>query len=456
MAAAINAASGGVIDLRPGATYIVGEQTIDPDVPQTTGYYYKPSPVLDFLSCTRPVVVRGNGAKIKCAAGLRYGTFNTSTGLPRSSNTPDFQVGGIQGGCATPYFHAIKFENCSGGQSVENLELDGNIAAQVIGGDYGPGIQLLHVGLGFYKNSGLTYLRNVYSHHHGNDGILIDGNTVSEASPRDGGVVINCRFLHNGRNNMSIVNGKGWNFENCQFNGVGKGGNPVTSPPMAGVDLECESGVVRDIYFLNCEMVDNHSSGVAAPENTNCRRVVFKRCSVIATTGWATWLTCPDFKFEDSLFVGPQIYMHNGPNGFEAVQYIRCTLTDDPTLSPTGTVAGPGLNVAEGGTLNLFFDNCLFYKTKPEALDAGAAAGTLRDCTIVHKTPVGLTRGHPSIGFFNVYGKFEGRTNIITNGNPTGYPGRTDGPNTGPAYDFFMLDGATKPATHSRLTGARI
>ena len=35
---------------------------------------------MEFSGCTRPLRILGNGAIIRCAAGLRYGTFNPRTG----------------------------------------------------------------------------------------------------------------------------------------------------------------------------------------------------------------------------------------------------------------------------------------------------------------------------------------------------------------------------------------
>ena len=70
MAAFVNHQGGGEIALRK-TTYIVGGHGPGGQ----PGYRHGPASILDFVGCARPLIIRGNGARLRCAPGLRYGTF---------------------------------------------------------------------------------------------------------------------------------------------------------------------------------------------------------------------------------------------------------------------------------------------------------------------------------------------------------------------------------------------
>ena len=54
---------------------------------------------MQFENLTRPLIIRGNGARLKCAPGLRYGTFDPVSGEAVKRPTPNKQRDEI----ASPY-----------------------------------------------------------------------------------------------------------------------------------------------------------------------------------------------------------------------------------------------------------------------------------------------------------------------------------------------------------------
>lgn len=128
MAVFVNSRGGGEIVLRR-TTYLVGMQRHQP----SQQYAFGPSPIMEFLGCTGPLVIRGNGARLLCQAGLRYGTFHPITGWPTRNPMPYTSPGQL----ASPYRSMIRVENCSGLVDIRDLELDGNVGRLLIGGQYG-------------------------------------------------------------------------------------------------------------------------------------------------------------------------------------------------------------------------------------------------------------------------------------------------------------------------------
>jgi len=356
LAKAVNAAGGGTIDLRK-TTYVVGAQvpTIRPD----SLYYFSPADLLVLTGCTKPVVIRGNGARLKCQDGLRYGIFDTQ-GRPARHPMPY-----LGPGVATPYNSMVRAENCSGGVEIADLELDGNIARLSIGGEYGDhGRQIPFNGISLVNNSGPEVIRNVYTHHHGLDGLIVDG--IDKAAPTlPKRLISGLRSEFNGRQGASLIGGRGYAFERCKFNHTGRG--PVMSAPGAGVDIEAEDGKLnRDYSFTDCEFVDNAGCGMVADSGPS-EGAVFTRCTFVGTTAWSAWPFKPRFRFNDCRFVGAVVRTKGDDDRSRACQFTDCTFLDDPKLSPTGKVFvgdrgwGPICDVSN--ERNVTFRRCTFRLT---------------------------------------------------------------------------------------------
>ncbi len=397
LSAAVNAAGGGVVSLRK-TTYIVGQQA--PSLRANSRYSFAPAPILEFLNCSRAIDLRGNGARLRCAPGLRYGTFDARSGRATRNKLP---FTGNQ--VATPYSYMIKVQDCSGGVEISDLELDGNLPALSIGGEYGDtGYQIEAFGVALYNNRGREVIRNVHTHHHALDGLVIDGVDSATGVERR---IINVRSEYNGRQGCSIVGGHGYAFEGCRFNHTGK--SKIASSPGAGVDVEAENGKrVRKLSFVNCEFVNNNGPGMVA-DTGDSADARFESCRFVGTSDWAIWPRKPRFRFFKSSFVGAICNTFGSPDPADATQFHDCEFRDDPRLSPTGAVYGRGTIADLSNHANVLFNRCRFLLTHSAVLPWSLAV-IYQDCTMEQKSkeeayPRGLYRGRNTIkGNVDLYG----------------------------------------------------
>ena len=63
---------------------------------------------MNFEGCSAPLVIRGNGARLRCAAGLRYGSFD-----PLGRAIRGRASGGASGELATPYHAMVRVARCN-------------------------------------------------------------------------------------------------------------------------------------------------------------------------------------------------------------------------------------------------------------------------------------------------------------------------------------------------------
>lgn len=399
MSAAITAADGGIVEFAPGVTYIVGKQTLAND-----GFWmYKPSEIVTISSCSRAVILRGNGAKLKFANALKFGTFN-SAGAATTHAQPYYTLGELS---APAPVGMIAITACTAPVTIENLELDGNVANLSIGGPYGDtGHQLPGDGIYLANNVGGQRLSNIRSHHMPRDGLQI-GDTVTASTSRSNSLFENLILESNVRQGWSLVGGRGYTLVNCKFNNTGKG-TPIFSGPGAGVDLEQETGLIRDIIFIGCEFANNGGASFLAVGDV--ADILCLGCTFVGTTTWAIYGAPRRCKIADSTIVGSFVNPHGSANRTDAAQFLRCEITDDPALSPTGVVflASGWIPDFGGGAQNVLFDQCDFRMVAtgrgPYSYDC-----IYRDCRIsVTGTPT-----HVAFPF----GVHEGR-NIVDAGLP--------------------------------------
>lgn len=390
LAERINRAGGGVIVLRR-AVYRVGGQRR----PSAAGaqFAYEPSPILELRNCRGPIVIEGNGATLRCAPGLRYGTFDPRTGAATRNAMPYLGRGEL----ASPYRWMIFVQECRGPVEISDLELDGNAATLRIGGEFGDvGRQIPATGIGLYDNRGPERLSRIWSHSHALDGIIIDGfDGVRAGSART--VLEDVRCERNGRQGCSIVGGRGIDLVRSAFNGTGRG--PISSPPGAGVDIEAEGGKrVRDLSFRACEFSNNVGCGLVA-DSGDSDGASFSQCRFVGATNWAAWPRKPNFRFSDCTFVGPIVACHGSrERPAEAVRFTGCTFHDDPALSPTQQVFGgtnPDRPIADlSDARNVLFERCRFILSHNAVLPWSTGA-IYRDCIMSQHSPrQGYPRGY--------------------------------------------------------------
>lgn len=408
---------GGFIALRR-AVYLVGEQraALGPN----DAFGFVPSPILSFLDVAGSVTIQGNGATLRCAPGLRYGSFDPRTGQPHQHAMP-FSVAGTK---ATPYAYMIQVERCAGDVLIENLELDGNLRAMVIGSPYGDtGIQIEGSGIFLRENRRSEVLRNIHTHHHPQDGLMIDGMDGVALARRVTRAAQNVRSEDNGRQGCSLIGGRGWRFSRCAFDRTGRAG--LSSAPAAGFDIEAEGAKTnRDHVFEDCRFVDNAGCGLVA-DSGDSEGATFIRCRFVGTTNWSIWTAKPRFRFANCTIVGTAVKPFGDPDPTRATRFADCLFTDNPKLSPTGKVYregrkdGPLFDLSDAQ--NVLFARCRFLAVAGAVLPWSKRA-IYRDCVLRQGT---ATQGYPQgtyqgritlVGNVDLYGsKFE---NVTLNGAP--------------------------------------
>lgn len=376
----VNARGGGNVVLRK-TTYIVGMQV------QSNGdgsdYAFAPAKIMEFSGCSRPLIVQGNGARLKCADGLRFGTFDPNTGRATRRKLPNYAPGEL----SSPYHWMIKVENCSGTIDIADLELDGNLEGLNVGGPWGDtGYQIGACGLGLINNDGLEAIRHVYSHHHAMDGILING---ADHDRKVVSLFTLVRSEYNVRQGCSIVGGRGYRFEKCRFNHTGKAG--LASGPGGGVDVEAERKKVRNLAFINCEFSNNHGPGLVADQGDS-EGAIFRGCTFIGTTSWSAWPCMPRFRFESCRFVGPIVNAFgDAQQPARATQFLDCTFLDDPALSPTRQVYKPprtdGPIADLSNNPNVRFRRCSFIVRHAHTLPWTTSKVIFEDCQMIQLSP---------------------------------------------------------------------
>jgi hypothetical protein len=355
LAQEVSRRGGGTVLLRR-TTYLIGRQL---RTGPASGYAFAPARIMQFRNLPGSLTILGNGAVLRCAPGLRYGTFDPATGQPSRHPAPFLNPAER----ASPYEYMIFVENCGGSVTISDIELDGNLKRHVMGGPYGDtGIQIAATGLFLRNNRGSETLRNIYSHHHPQDGVIIDGLEDAALAARVVRRAEGLRCEYNGRQGCSLVGGRGWTFTGSKFNHTGKAG--IGSSPAAGFDIEAEGGkTIRNVAFEDCEFVDNVGCGLVA-DSGDSQGATFTRCRFVGTTMWSVWPNKPSFRFRASTFVGCIVRCYGDADPKKAAQFYDCTFTDDPKQSPTGQVyreGRPDGSIADlAETPNVLFDHCRF------------------------------------------------------------------------------------------------
>jgi hypothetical protein len=378
LSAFVNAAGGGRINFRSGAVYLVGAQTLANEGPG--GWMWKGQDILSLDGCSRPVIIEGNGAKIKLANGFKFGTLDAA-GNPTTHALPYFDSAGD---LSSPLVDGIvSIQNCTAKVAARDFEIDGNEANQVWGGPYGDtGWQVPGDNLFLRNNSGGEEI-DIYSHHALRDCVQLIGPAVTASSPKTGGV-FRLRCEYGVRQGLSLTQGRGYTFIGSKFNHTGQGSHQ--SSPGAGVDLEAEGGMIRDVEFIDCEFSGN--GGVAClADSGDTQRVHFQGCNFIGQHNWAGWFVKPFFTFDDCVIAGSlkldaARVLGDVPSPKSALpRWTRCTFSDDYALSDTGslTAAGAILESSSSNLDQMTFDQCHFRAG--HNIGIGGVGGIYRNCT---------------------------------------------------------------------------
>lgn len=376
MSAEVARRGGGTVVLRR-TTYLVGSQA----AASNRSWSFEPAAIMNFRGLRRPLTIHGNGARLRCAPGLRFGAFDRRSGRAITRPLPNLRAEDR----ATPYVAMILASGCSAPIEIGDLELDGGLPGLRIGGPYGDtGRQIPATGLFLQDNRESEVIRNLHTHHHALDGIIVDGDHGRSARSRFEDIVSD----YNGRQGLSLVGGRGYDFLRCRFNNSGQ--SALMSAPGAGVDIEAEGGKLnRDFTFVDCQFSGNAGPGLIADQGDSSE-ATFSRCSFIGSRAWSAWPRKPRFRFDDCTFVGAVAHGFSDASPSRATQFFGCTFSDDPARSPEravylggdafGTIAN--LNVGE----NVLFDRCAFQLTANGQLPWSIRA-IYRDCTMRQRSP---------------------------------------------------------------------
>ena len=368
MGEAVNQAGGGRIVLRR-TVYLVGEQS--PSLPGAP-YAFAPRTILRLSKCERGVSIEGNGATLRCAPGLRYGTFDQKTGRSVELPMPNTRPGSL----ATPYDGMVTIEECRGAVTITDLELDGNVGAHRIGGPWGDtGRQIPCDGLFLRDNHGDEIVRNLHSHHHARDGVGLAGLTLLGRVRRS---FVGIRSEWNGRQGCSLIGGSGYAFTGCRFAHTGRG--PLSTPPAAGFDIEAESGQIRNVRFSRCVFEDNVGCGLVA-DSGDSADVHLADCRFVGTTSWSTWTNKPGFRFDRCEIVGACVRFFSSPNPMLATRFYDCIFTDAPARSANHKVYLNGSMANVSDSRNVLFARCRFDATHGAQLPWSTAA-IYESCTM--------------------------------------------------------------------------
>lgn len=378
MAARVNANDGGSITLRR-TTYLVGAHEPKPGA-LPGEHAWGPGDILHFVGCGGPVTIDGNGARLRAAPGLHFGTFDRQTGQPARAGLPPTEFFKSSAG---PYVGMILFEKCSGRIEVRDIELDGNLESLVVGGIWSNGVGWNSPGRGllFLGNSGSAELSNVHSHHHPQDGIeFVDSVTRAGST-----LVSDSAFEYNGRQGCSITGGRNYMFERCKFQHTGRAG--LASRPGAGVDVEAEAVPVRSVSFLDCIFADNFGFGLVAGSGDS-DGITCNRCTFVGTTTWPIWADKPHMRFNHCTVVGTVIRVSGDADPDRATQFRNCTFTDDPSLSPTGKVfVDPAPIVYVWPRQHALFSGCEFRLIADGLLPHSNPKVIYADCELLQRSP---------------------------------------------------------------------
>lgn len=326
-------ANGGVAFGEKG-TYWVGSQVANGPSPNGTMLRAPANArFLNIVNSTKNIHIDFRTSVMKCRAGLYYGGFNADM-TPRAAPTYTPTE------AATPYHEMIRVDGCSGTVHIYAGELDGNIAAQIIGGGYDfTGIQYPYSAVFVGENTGEVRVHG-HGHHHGLDGVIVDA--FGELTKVDN-LDVSGRFNYNGRQGASLVGGVGFTlgkFGGFQAIGTGKdlGATMVYSAPGSGIDVEPEAGKWVGVDIFDPDISDSFVTGYVSPsEAPNVLYCRTHRGKIVGTTSWAIWPANPNISFHGTTVIGAIVNSY-GPEPGLCTYWENCWIDDDEAKSPTGVV----------------------------------------------------------------------------------------------------------------------
>jgi len=368
--AALNEAGTGTLII-PFGTYILGGQRhIKGKYP-----YFQYEQMID-LRKVQNVAILGNGATLRVADGLRYGTFDKDTGEPFEPESMPF----------TDYNYQARVGSLINVQHssniwIQDLELDGNLSNLILGGRWGDtGRQVAAIGLRLYNNRDV-HVRNIHTHHHALDGVIIGWQGLKATDPSTPHHLVDVTSEYNGRQGLSWVGGRGVTAKRCKFNHTGRAG--IASSPGAGLDIEAEHSVCRDGLFIDCEFNNNVGCGIVA-DSGDGGYSRFENCTIWGSTNWSVWAAKPGLSFDRCRIYGSIVHGRGHENPKLATRYTRCHF-EDRDYPGRGCYRSTALVMHQGD--NVLFEHCTIIANRTKAcyVDGAGSRELFRDCVIEHR-----------------------------------------------------------------------
>ena len=289
------------------------------------------------------IVIKSDNAVIKQASGQYYGVFDKNTKAKLNTVAPfgsDYNneqwTQYKDSHTVATLEHIFMFHGVNSVNVFGNLELDGNRDGMTIGGQIGDyGWQCRAYGL-VVDNVRRFDISNVYSHHHCTDGVYVslvtDKNNPERLFDDVRGVLRQVVAKNNSRNNVSITGGNNISAYDCNFDDGGLKTFSVYSAPMSCVDIEAESGAIRNLNFYNCYFGNAGAYSVTTYAG-DIKGVNFYNCKIINPSSKTIWIDRPQVKFVDCYING--LTQRSLGTNVEAdrMKFIHCTFTDDPSVN---------------------------------------------------------------------------------------------------------------------------
>lgn len=420
----------------PDDSYLIGHQ----DFIAGTGWTHTDAMNVGFPSMTdKHVILKSDSAQVKFKDGLRYGVFRKDNGEPFTTTMPFYPGTSSwetesQIAARVDIGYAFNFENIKTFVLSGDLDIDGNMANCVLGGQYGDtGWQVGAYGLRVCQVERFN-VENVKTHDHCLDGLYIAGcnsQTAPDVYNADyRGIVRNVQSLRNGRQGCSFGGGQNISFYDCNFADTALPEFKVRSMPMSCFDTEAEVNPIRNARFYNCIFGTGAATSFVS-DSGDTKDIQFYGCKFINNLGAVAWVRKPKFKFFNCYFNGYMEGQYVTKIEEDRTLFQNCEFTDDPAVNPNVVHNGRYLINAWGAnpiyrdcTMNVYsfglvgnyswetstnlppeFDNFIvnIYGTNTECAWAGNLAIRIRD-----RRPVGA---RPT--FFPAFIPVDGNTTNI-------------------------------------------
>jgi hypothetical protein len=209
---------------------------------------------------------------------------------------------------------------------------------------------------------------------------------------------------------MAITGSIGGTLLNCDLSQTGQVTNTslgakLQTSPGCGIDIEAEGSVVRDVQFLNCNMVSNYRYGFIAASGDS------KRIKVIGGKIEGAICARPMYHFADVTFIGETQFTLATTDPYtlatrtkeDGYRFVNCHFCYDATLTETGTIQQTAQSDWDDAIFSIW-DCCTLHTGTtllPSAFRSPMtdASITWRDCSFI-STYAGAT-DHGVTGYFH-------------------------------------------------------